>query len=269
MITVLCPAKVNLFLNIIGKDQYFHKMHMINQSISLYDKLTISKIEDGIKLTCNDSSIPVDKTNSVYKAVIEFIKYTKVECNVKIEIEKDIPTMSGLGGESTDAAGTIIGLNKLFNTNLTETELLYLGFKIGCDVPFCIKGGTQEVLGYGEILKPYIVSNNYFLVVTPTIGFSTKNMFKYYDDLNEFKELPITLGHNDFHKVINKEIREIIDEVSATLANYSLLTGSGSSIIGLYDNVCSRDIACEILTENLKGKVKIKKAQSTTGIKIK
>ncbi len=235
-IKVRCPAKINLFLNIIGKDKNYHKMHMINQAISLYDYLTIKKIDKGIILKSDNDLIPLDDKNSVYKAIELFLDYTKLDVGVEVVIDKNIPMEAGLGGESADAAGVLIGLNKLFNTNLDLDILLNLGFKVGCDVPFCIKSGTKEVLGYGEILRDYEVDYSNFLVVKPPVRLSTKEMFIKYDSINKYEDIPISIGHNDFEKVIDNDLVNLIDLVKNTGAVYSFLSGSGSSIIGIYNS---------------------------------
>lgn len=261
-ITIKCPAKVNLFLNIVKKEEKYHQMHMINQTISIYDTLTLKK-SSSIKLSCNDKNIPTDNKNSVYKACEIFFNYTNICSGVEIHIDKKIPLMSGLGGESTDAAGALIGLNTLFDTNLTEEELLNLGFQIGCDVPFCLKGGTKEVSGYGEVLKDYPKVYNYFLVITPNNGYSTKEMFQKYDAKNDFLKLPIQIGHNDFHKVLENETLKIIELVKDSGASESCLTGSGSSIIGMYKDIESLEKSFSRLIKELNTTYKIEKASST------
>lgn len=262
-IKVYAPAKINLFLNILSKDDKYHKMHMINTSIDLYDILTIEIIDKGIILECNNKDIPIDKSNSVYKAIEVFLEYTNINSGIKVYINKHIPIESGLGGESTDAAATLVGLNKLLGTNLSEEELLKLGSKIGSDVPYSIKSRTQEVEGYGEILKDYNIDYKYFLVIKPNISCSTKDMFKKYDKLNQYKKISITIGHNDFTKVVDKRILSIINKLSNSNALYSFLSGSGSSVIGIYDNEELLDKDSKLFKNN-----EVYKTSIVNGIKI-
>ncbi len=263
-----CPAKINMYLNIVEKDDKFHKMHMINQAVSIFDILTIKKIDKGIILKSNSESLPLDETNSVYKACDEFLNYTKIDTGVEVYIEKHIPMESGLGGESTDAAGVLVGLNTLLDTNLDEEELLSLGLKVGCDVPFCIKSSTQEVEGYGEVLKEYECNYSNFLVVTPPFGLSTKEMFSKYDSLDDYSTIPITIGHNDFHKVITKDIKELIELVSNTDSKYSFLTGSGSSVVGIYNNKEDLKKAFDLIKNKLNDSYKVFMANSVSKIEI-
>lgn len=262
-IKVYSPAKINLFLNILSKEEKYHKMHMINTSVDLYDILTIERIDKGIILECNNKDIPLDNRNSVYKAIELFLEYTNINTGIKVYIEKHIPTEAGLGGESTDAAGTLLGLNKLLDANISEEELINIGANIGADVPYSIKSRTKEVQGYGEILKDYDIPYKYFLIIKPNISCSTKDMFNKYDKLNNYKEIPITIGHNDFEKVIDKRILNIINKLSNNNALYSFLSGSGSSVIGIYDNQ-------ELLDKDIKlfKEYEVYKTNIANGIKI-
>lgn len=267
-IKVKCPAKINLFFNIIGLDKRsYHLIHGLNQSVSLYDTLDMKIADSGVNLHCNNSNIPLDEKNSVYKASKLFFEYTGINSGIDININKKIPLMSGLGGESTDAAGTLIGLNKLFNSNLSTCELIELGYKIGCDVPFCITGGTCEVSGCGEIINPCETIYKYFIIITPNIGFSTKYMFSLYDNkISKYKKIPITIGHNDFHKVLDNNILNIIDIVKNNNAIESFLTGSGSSVIGIFENEEILDKAYNSLRNNFGNDYSINKAYSVAGV---
>ena len=249
-IKINCPAKINLFFNIVGLDnRNYHLVQAVNQTVSLYDYIEI-KISDNnnIDLCCNNKEVPTNETNSVYKAAKLFFEYTNIKFGVNINIDKNIPLMSGLGGESTDAAGTLIGLNKLFDTKLSPSELMALGYKIGCDVPFCIVGGTSIISGCGEIVNHCDTNYKYFVIVTPNIGFSTKEMFSLYDkNVKKYIKLPITIGHNDFHKVLNTDILKIMDTIKNSGAVKSFLTGSGSSVVGIFEDEEKLDIGFNFL----------------------
>lgn len=269
-ITVKCPAKINLFFNIIGLDERnYHLVHGLNQSISIYDILNI-KINNtnSINIKCNDLSIPTDEKNSIYKAAKIFLDYTKITTGLDIYLEKNIPTEAGLGGESTDAAGTISALNTLFNTNLSKEELNRISYQTSCDVPFCIQGGSKEVKGCGEIVIPWQNPYSCYLVITPNIGHSTKEMFKLYDDkITKYKTLKPTIGHNDFHLVLNKDIIKLKNETKTkTNAQKVMLTGSGSSIIAIFNNKDELDNAYDIIKNELNNTYKIAKAQNVSGI---
>ena len=242
-ISVKCPAKINLFLNILDKNNNYHKMHMINQSISIYDEVIVNKNSVGINITCDNLFVPTDSSNSVYKATSLFFNKYCINSGVDIKIKKRIPMLSGLGGESSDAAGVLVALNKLYGVNASIQELLEIGFEVGCDVPFCILLGTREVFGYGELLKKYKTTYKYFIVLTPNFSSSTKEMFSLFDTRNIFREVPIEIGHNDFYYVLSDEHKKIINDVKETGALFSFLTGSGSSIVGVYENASLRNKA--------------------------
>lgn len=271
-IKVKCPAKINVFFNIIGLDERnYHLIHSLNTSISLYDYLNIKVTDTNqIIITCNEPNIPLDEKNSVYKAAKIFLDYTKITTGLEIHIEKHIPTQAGLGGESTDAAGTILALNFLFNTNLSEEEQNTLGYKTSCDVPFCLVGGSCEVKGCGEIVKKSFVPYKYYLVITPNIGHSTQEMFKLFDQqTKEYKTQYIEIGYNDFHKVLTQDIKDLIIKVTnKTNAITSMLTGSGSSIIGIYETEESLDKTYETMKKLLDSSYKIEKTHTVPGIKL-
>lgn len=270
-IKVKCPAKINVFFNIIGlDDRNYHLIHGLNQSISLYDYLTVKLTNtNNIELSCNDSEIPTDEKNSVYKAAKLFLEYTKIDTGLDIYIEKNIPTQAGLGGESTDAAGIIMALNSLFNTKLTNEELNKIGYKTSCDVPFCIKGGSKEVKGCGEIIKPWTNPYKFYLVVTPNIGHSTKEMFNLFDtNIKEYKEVEPYIGYNAFHKILNQEILDLITTIKNTNSITAMLTGSGSSVIGIYNTERDLNEAYDILKNSLNLNYKINKTNAVNRIEL-
>lgn len=270
-IKIKCPAKINMFFNITGlDDRNYHLVHGLNQSISLYDYLDIKITKNNkITISCNDKEIPTDEKNSVYKAAKIFLDYTKINTGLDIYIEKNIPTQAGLGGESTDAAGIIYALNILFNKNLTYEELNKLSYQTSCDVPFCIEGGSKEVTGCGEIVKPWKNDYKYYLVIVPNFGHSTKEMFSLYDNkIKNYEIIKPTIGHNDFHKVLKDNHLTLINKVKETKPITAMLTGSGSGIIGIYDKEENLNNAYKKLKETLDTNIKIYKTHSVNGIEI-
>ena len=136
------PAKINLSLDIVGKrSDGYHELCMIMQTVSLFDEIEIEKA-DEIKVDCNIKEIPTDERNLAYKAALEFFKYTGLKGGCEIYLKKVIPDGAGLGGGSSDAAEIILALNKLYNANLSETQMKEIAVKIGADVPFFIMKGT-------------------------------------------------------------------------------------------------------------------------------
>ena len=150
---VHCPAKVNLTLGIQGKrlDGY-HELETIMQSISLEDTLYLSSEGTGISLVADYPGLPVGEDNLIYRAAVLLRDYTGANKGVRITLKKQIPLAAGLAGGSTDAAGTLRALNRLWGLGLTAPELEELGSQLGSDVPFSLRGGTALARGRGEKL---------------------------------------------------------------------------------------------------------------------
>ena len=181
-IKIQCPAKINLDLKITGKlPNGFHEIESIMQTISLYDYLTIN-VEDneknGIILSGNSSEIPYDESNLVYKAAKLFLETTGIE-NKKIDIyiEKNIPVSAGLAGGSTDAAGTLYGLNKIFKIS-DEKKIDGLCSQLGSDLNVCLHGGRILAKGRGEIITPLEFEDfNVSLIKPINLGISAKEAY--------------------------------------------------------------------------------------------
>ena len=264
-ITIFCPAKINLFLNIIGKQGNMHLLKMLNQTVSLFDVISLEiNNSSDINITCSDKNIPTDIKNSVFKAVLLMKKKYNINYGFNIFIEKNIPIGAGLGGESTDAAGIILGINKICKLNLTKKELISIGQDVGSDVPFCIMGGTKIVQSLGEKITNYKTEYNYFLIIKPKFNTSTKDMFIKYDGKNDsYKEYDITIGHNDFESIIS--VNNIKNDLLKNGAVISNMTGSGSAVIGIFKDFNSQKMAYNILKE----KYEIYLVSSCSGIIIK
>ena len=158
-------AKINLSIDILKKkDDGYHQVKMIMQSIDLHDDVYIETTDEGIYVDCDKPWVPTGSGNIAYKAAELLKKRYGIKKGIKIKIIKNIPVSAGLAGGSTDAAAVIEGINKLFSLNLDQKELMELGKTIGADVPFCIKGGTMLSEGIGEILTPIESFNNVNIV---------------------------------------------------------------------------------------------------------
>lgn len=171
------PAKINLSLEIKGRrEDDFHEIESWMAPISLADRLTIERGEstDGIQFSCDDPSLPKGDDNLVVRAAKLFSKAARIESGVKIALEKKIPHGAGLGGGSSDAASTLLGLNELFETHLDRKDLIELAAQIGSDVPFFIFGSAAICRGRGEIIEPASVPVNFkLLLVKPEFGVPT------------------------------------------------------------------------------------------------
>jgi 4-diphosphocytidyl-2-C-methyl-D-erythritol kinase len=169
--TLIAPAKINLYLEIIGdRPDGYHSLAMVLQSIDLADHihLQINKTHD-IRIHCDHAQVPIDKTNLAYRAaellVTKFPDAFAQYGGVNITIDKHIPVAAGLAGGSTNAAAVLVGINLLWNLGLTQPELEELGATLGSDVPFCIAGGTAIATGRGEQLSPLLGIDNIHIVL--------------------------------------------------------------------------------------------------------
>lgn len=266
--TVLAPAKINLGLEILGKNNDgYHNVEMVMQTVSLYDKVTVSVTSNGdINVIC-DKNINCEPTrNTAYRCATEFFEYTKIKNpGITIKIAKNIPMEAGLAGGSTDGAGTLIALNKIFGTNLSTNELMNLGGKIGADIPFCIMKGTAIATGIGTDLVKIVASQDYHVVIIkPDFSISTKEAYEKSDALDiknhtKFDELvkaleeknTVKIGENLFNRfesvISQKEIFYIKDKLINLGANGAIMSGSGSSVFGIFENSSKASNALEAL----------------------
>ena len=176
---VYAPAKINLHLEVMGfREDGFHELAMVMQSINILDKLTFRSRDDGqIKLETDSSNLSGGEDNLIIKAakVIQRDSRNK-HFGADIKLSKNIPIGAGLAGGSTDAAATLFGLNILWDLGYSNKKLELLSSEIGSDIPFFISGGTQLCFGRGEILEKIETSNCSFGVILlkdPSISVST------------------------------------------------------------------------------------------------
>lgn len=256
-INLKANGKINLSLDVLRKrDDGYHEVQMIMQSINLHDEVCIEIIDDGIYVSCNKPWVPSGSDNIAYKAAELLMKRYKIKKGVNIKIIKNIPVSAGLAGGSTDAAAVIKGINKLFSLNLDQKELMELGKTIGADVPFCIKGGTMLSEGIGELLTPVKpFSNVNILLVKPKISVSTAWVYKNLD-INNISERPNiqsildAIDKRDIGYVANsmKNVLEtvtikkygVIEEIKQELLELgalgSMMSGSGPTVFGIFEN---------------------------------
>ena len=253
LLSVTSNAKINLGLKILNKrTDNFHNLQSVFIEINLNDKITFLNSEH-LKIKCNLKSIPIDENNTIYKAYTLLNKKYNFKNQYCISLEKKIPPLSGLGGGSSNAACVIKALNKLENLNLNKKKLLTIAASIGSDTPFFIDGKIKFIQGRGEIINNYsapILDTLYILLIFPPFKISTKWAFsKIKKTLHEsfsgykFPALDSNVNwkffKNDFEEIVGSaypEIFEIKDALYKNGALYSGLSGSGSTVFGIYNN---------------------------------
>lgn len=220
-IIVKSPAKINLHLEIIGKriDGY-HELAMIMQNIDIADYLEFENNDQGeIKLTSDCAALGVDDDNLIVKAASQIKELTNDELGANIFLRKKIPIGAGLAGGSSNAASTLLGLNKLWNLRLNYETLHSLSAKLGSDVPFFINGGCQFCFGRGEILEKCKSNLEYgvILLKDPNISISTPNTYKKYSEKFSKKYDMETTRVNKIRK--NLRFNKLIDNNTSDQMN--------------------------------------------------
>src|SRR2546428_1163202 len=147
-------CKINLLLNVLGKRaDGFHELETVIHPVNLYDTLTFSSAKSGISLTCNKPELPLDAANLVHRAASAFLSAAQIPEGVAIHLEKRIPLAAGLGGGSSNAATTLLGLNELFGNPLTSNRLFELAASLGSDVPFFLQPKPAPAIRPGEKIE--------------------------------------------------------------------------------------------------------------------
>ena len=235
-ITFLAPAKLNLGLKITGvrKDGY-HLLNSVFCLVDLFDeiRIQITPLSDKISIIEHNQAWHYKK-DLVYKAAMLLKQATGCKLGANIKVKKTIPSGAGLGGGSSNAATTLIALNKFWQTNLSTDELIKLGIKLGADVPFFLLGKNAFVSGIGEIINPIEIPEKYFVVIMPDFHLSTKQVFEQLkfehakNTLTNYSaDYLINSGENDLFDVASK-IEPQINEIIKTLKSYAkpMMTGS-------------------------------------------
>ncbi|MBC7335781.1 MAG: 4-(cytidine 5'-diphospho)-2-C-methyl-D-erythritol kinase, partial [Clostridia bacterium] len=154
VIQIKARAKLNLTLDVLGRrDDGYHEIKSVMQSLTLADTLTVERIREGIEVVA-EPGVPQGADNLVFQAVEALRRRIPFTAGVRITIEKEIPIAAGLGGGSSDAAAALLAVNHLLHLGLTVGQLLAVGQTLGSDVPFCLLGGTALAQGRGEKLTP-------------------------------------------------------------------------------------------------------------------
>ena len=265
-------AKINLGLDVIRKrEDGYHEVRMIMQTINMYDQLEIDiKEEPGISITTNLPFIPTNENNLVYKAAKLLMDEFHIEKGITVELQKFIPVAAGMAGGSSDAAATMIGMNRLFGLGLTVRQLMERSVSIGADVPYCLLRGTALAEGIGEKLRPLPPCPNcYVLIGKPSISVSTKFVYEKLDagNIEEHPDIDRILEGLQWHKLnkisdnmgnvlesVTIPAYPIIEEIKNHMKEHgavnAMMSGSGPTVFGLFDDKMVAERACEALRES-------------------
>ena len=265
-------AKINLGLDVLGKrEDGYHEVRMIMQTIRMYDQLDMRKsVEPGIHLTTNKKYIPVDENNLVWRAAKLMMDTCGIMEGVSIHLHKVIPVAAGMAGGSSDAAATLVGMNRLFHCGLSKEKLMELGVQIGADVPYCVLRGTALAEGIGEkltVLPP--MPDCWILIGKPGISVSTKYVYTTLDlntntvhpDIDGMKK---ALEDGNLYGITERmgnvlqdvtipaylEVERIKEQMKTLGAVNAMMSGSGPTVFGIFDNEEKAQEACQKLRES-------------------
>ncbi|MDE6957639.1 MAG: 4-(cytidine 5'-diphospho)-2-C-methyl-D-erythritol kinase [Lachnospiraceae bacterium] len=251
-------AKINLGLDVLGKrDNGYHDVRMVMQSIYLYDDVFLKKTEEeGVTIETNWGFLPVNENNIAYKAAKLLMEEFSLPGGIHIRLRKYIPVSAGMAGGSTDAAAVLFGMNRMYKLSLTQEELKQRGVLLGADVPYCIMRGTVLAEGIGEVLTPLpAMPKCYVLIAKPGISVSTKLVYEKLD-AKEIKDHPDIDGvlkgleEQDLKKVaasmgnvleaVTIEEYPVIEAIKECMkkngALNAMMSGSGPTVFGLFES---------------------------------
>lgn len=268
-------AKLNLSLDVVGRrNDGYHDLVMVMQTVTLSDHISISIEGTGERVSSNLGFLPKDERNLALKAAHRFQQATGHRVDgLSISLEKSIPVCSGMAGGSGNGAAVLHGLNYLTGANLSTQELAQIGEQVGADVPFCVVGGTALAEGKGERLTPLPALPPCFIVLCkPNWSVSTPELFGVIDS-SRIRHRPNTKGlidclyqgdlvgvaqrmYNVFEDVLPARHRNEVAEIKNTLIAHgalgAVMTGTGSTVFGLFDREEEAKVAFLDLKESYK-----------------
>ena len=252
--TLESPAKLNLFLEVLGKrPDGYHEVATVMQRISLHDVLTLEPRPSGIEITCSDPSIPTDEGNLVWRAADALRGRAGGQWGCRVHIEKRIPAGAGLGGGSSNAAAALAGLNGLFRLGLSQQTLCQIAAGLGSDVPFFLGGPTAVCRGRGERVEPLVCPHVlHYVLLLPGLHVSTAEVYgrlaqsltPNHKDVTVFIEnflrgRPDAIGRSMFNRLeaaacdMHPQLAQLSRQMTRLGACGTLMSGSGSTLFAL------------------------------------
>lgn len=275
-ITIDAYAKINLHLDVTKiRDDGYHDIQSIMQSVSLCDVVEIETLdEQKIVIECDVDGVPLDERNIAYKAAKAFFDESGISCGAIIKIKKNIPMAAGLAGGSADGAAVLVGLNKLFEGVISEDSLYILGASLGADIPFCMRCGCCYTSGIGDkLVSIKSLSSKTVLVIacggegvsTPTAYGMLDNKYDNFHNYTpkDYKTLVecIEDENKSFYEYLFNIFEEPIAELRPTVeqiktlmldngANRAMMSGSGPSVFGVFDDIDSAQNAVKAIEQS-------------------
>ena len=265
-------GKINLGLDVLGRrENGYHDVRMVMQTVYLYDQIRMEKTKKpGIELLTNLFYLPVNENNLAYQAADLLMKEFDVKEGVKITLDKHIPVAAGMAGGSSNAAAVLFGINRMFSLGLSQKELMERGVTLGADVPYCVMRGTVLAEGIGEILTPLPACPKcHVLIAKPPISVSTKLVYEKLDsheienhpDIDgmiqdiqngDLQGMTAKMGNVFEPGIISKYpvIQEIKDLMESNGARKAMMSGSGPTVFGIFDDKEKMDRAAAVLRES-------------------
>lgn len=261
-------GKINWTLDILGqREDGYHWMDMLMQPVTLTDKVRLTPAESLTLTTGGWPLLQPGDRHLALRAARALQERTGCSKGAAIHVEKHIPVGAGMGGGSADAAAVLFGLNRLWETGLSQEELESVGLALGADVPFCLRGGLVRTTGIGETMRPVVCGRCYDLVIVqPCRGLSTGAVFKAYHaqpnsprPRTESAELALSNGNaellaaslgnvlQDVSQAMRPPIGQAIAELKRSGAINALMTGSGSAVFGIYTDAARAAEAAKAL----------------------
>lgn len=264
-----CPAKINLFLKVIGKKDNYHQLESLFAFLNIFDVLEVEKSKKFKLEISGEFAHLINLENNLFTQILDFFsKEFSITKNLHIKIEKNIPVGAGLGGGSSNAAYFMMALNEIFNLDLSKKDLQKLSQNFGSDIAFFFEKKASIIKGAGEIIENFSEFKKFpILLINPKIHLATKDVFKNFDG-NFSAEIPnFELQKMDIFELIKNFpndlekpaiellpiIKEILDELKNSGAKIAKMSGSGASCFGIFEDENKLGIAKEFLNKKFPG----------------